>query len=101
VGFLRLFHERANHDHPSANRSDVKRASDTAAACQPQFPQLPFQMLDVRVAQAFQPYRGDALCKPQKPRLHIGQKAGDFGSDRFVKDLYPPSHEHLYLISEI
>jgi hypothetical protein len=77
------FHERANHDHPSADRRDVKRASNSVAACQPQLPQLPFQVLDVRLAQAFQPYRDDALGQPQKPRLHIGRKGGDFRSDRF------------------
>jgi hypothetical protein len=58
-------------------------------------------VLDVRLAQAFQPYRCDALCEPQKPRLHVGRKGGDFRNDRFVENFYPPSHKCLYLIFEI
>src|ERR1700679_2566748 len=96
-GLLSLFHERANHDDSSPNCCDVKRASNSVAACQPHLPQLPFKVLDVRLAQAFQSYRCDALCEPQKPRLHVGRKGGDFRSDRFVEDLYPPSHKRLYL----
>jgi hypothetical protein len=90
---LRLFHERANHDDPSANRRDVKRASNSVAACQPQLPQLPFQVLDVRLAQAFQAHRCDALGEPQKPRLHFSWKGGDFCNDRFVEGFYAPSHK--------
>jgi hypothetical protein len=33
--------------------------------------------------------------------LHVGRKGGDFRSDRFVEDFYPPSHKRLYLIFEI
>ena len=54
-------------------------------------------MLDVRLAQAFQPHGGDALGKPQKARLHVGWKGGDFPSDSFVEDFYPPSHQRRYI----
>ena len=100
-GLLRLFDERADHDYPSANRRDVKCASNSVAACQPQLPKLPFKMLDVRLTEAFQPRRSNTLGEPQKARLHVGRKGGDFRRDRFVKDFYPPSHECLYLIFEI
>ena len=49
-------------------------------------------MLDVRLAQAFQPCGGDTLCKPQKARLHVGWKGSDSPCDSFVEDIYPPSH---------
>jgi hypothetical protein len=54
-------------------------------------------MLDVRLAQAFQPHRGNALYKPQKARLQVGWKGGDFPRDSFVEDIYPPSHGGEYI----
>jgi hypothetical protein len=50
-------------------------------------------VFEVRLAQAFQPSRRDALRKSQKPRLHVSRKGGDFRSDRFVEDFHPPSDE--------
>jgi hypothetical protein len=33
--------------------------------------------------------------------LNVGRKDGDFRSDRFIEDFYPPSHKSLYLIFEM
>jgi hypothetical protein len=38
----------------------------------------------MRLAQALQPSRNDTFGKPQKPRLHVGGKSGDFGGDGFI-----------------
>jgi hypothetical protein len=75
---LRLFHERTNDDDPSADRRDIKRASNSIAACQAQLPQLPFKVLDVRFAKAFKPGRSDTLRKSQKACLHVRRQGSDF-----------------------
>ena len=53
------------------------------------------------LAEALQTSRSDAFGKPQKPRLHVGWKGRDFGSDRLIEDFDSPSHRLLYLIYEI
>ena len=98
---LCFLHECANHDDPSAGRRNVKRASNSVAAGQPQLPQLPLKVLDVRFTQAFKPSRGDALRKPKKARLHVGWKSSDLCGDGFVEDLDSPRHKSLYLNFEI
>jgi hypothetical protein len=55
----------------------------------------------VRFAQAFQPARSNALGKPEKSRLHVSRKGGDFCGDGFVEDFYSPRHGRLYLNFEI
>jgi general stress protein YciG len=58
-------------------------------------------MFHMRFAQAFQSGRCDAVCKPQKPRLHVGRKGGDLSGDSFVEDFHSPGHSRLYLNFEI
>src|SRR5215831_17613118 len=72
---LRLLHESPDHYDPPADRRDIERAGYSVAACQPQFPQLPLQMLHVRLAQAFEPRLANALGKPQEPCLHVRRRA--------------------------
>jgi hypothetical protein len=73
----------ANHHDPTSDRRNVKRARNSIAARQPQFPQLGFQMLDVWLAEAFQAYRHDTFSQPHKTRLYIGRKSGDFCRNKF------------------
>jgi hypothetical protein len=55
----------------------------------------------MRLAQAFQPGRGNALGKPEKPRLHVGREGGDLRGDGFVEDFNSPRHGSIYLNYEI
>jgi hypothetical protein len=50
-------------------------------------------MLDVRLAQAFEPSRRDPLGKPQKTRWHVGRKRSDLRGNGFVEDLDSPRHD--------
>ena len=50
-----LLRERANHDHPPADRRDIECTGYSVTSCQPQLPQLSLQVLYMRLAQAFQP----------------------------------------------
>jgi hypothetical protein len=43
----------------------------------------------------------NALGKPQKSRLHIRRKGGDFSGDGIVQDFNSPRHARLYLNFEI
>ncbi|WP_257198130.1 MULTISPECIES: hypothetical protein [unclassified Bradyrhizobium] len=40
----------------------------------------------MRLAEAFQASRGNALGKPQKACLHVGRKRGDLRDNGFVED---------------
>ena len=98
---MRLLHECADHDYPAANGGDVKRAGYAVPTRQPQFPQLAFKVLHMRFAQTFQPGQRNTLGKPDKSRLHIRWKSGDFRSNGFIEYLYSPGHARLYLFFDI
>jgi hypothetical protein len=49
-------------------------------------------MLHMRLGQAFQARRANALGKPQKPRLHVGWKGSDLCGDGFVENFDSPMH---------
>ncbi|OBS53050.1 hypothetical protein A8B73_07940 [Methylosinus sp. 3S-1] len=53
------------------------------------------------LAQTFETGRVYALGKPEKPRLHVRRKGGDFRDDCLVQDFDAPSHDRYYLIFEM
>jgi hypothetical protein len=72
---------RSNHYDPPAGRRDIECTGYSVAACQPQFPQFPLQVLHMWLARAFQTRSANALGKPKEPRLHVRRKGRDLGSD--------------------
>ena len=99
--FCVFFTNARTTTNSSADRRDIKGASNSIAAGQAQLPQLPLKMPDVRFAQAFKSDRRDSLRKPKKPRLHVRRQGSDLRSNSFVEDIDAPGHARLYLNFEI
>jgi hypothetical protein len=81
---LSFLHERTNHDYSAADRRDIDGAGYAVTAGRPQFPQLPLQVLHVRLAQTFQSSLSDTFGQAKEPCLHVRRKRSNLSGDDLV-----------------
>lgn len=68
----------------------MERPGNTVATTQSHLPQLPFQMPDMRLPQAFEAGEPNPIAQTREPRLNIGWQRPDLPGDRLVQDFALP-----------